>query len=168
MSRPRPKPPIEATLQFCVEQAEALERGPDHWRWLTIGLVMALQEACVIALTSYESASPEDILKPGSDQIASLKTLLRRVRSEDYLLPPEKLTASESTVKKALELQAARNIFSHLAPGTQRPNFTELAELARAVLDLLQHFLVQHPAFDEPELSGTAKKQTSTIRTLIQ
>lgn len=166
MSR-QPRPPIEATLKFCVEQAEALKRSPDHWRWLTIGLVIALQEACVIALTSYETASREDIRKPGTDQIASLKTLLRRVRSEDYLLPPEKLTASESNVKKALEFQAARNLFSHIEPGTKPPDLTMLTDQAEAVLQLMDHLLVSHPAFDAPNLSRSASDHLKTLRQLL-
>lgn len=164
MPRPRPRPPIEATLRFCAGQASALGESPDHWRWLSIGLVMALQESCVIALSGYETASLEDILKPGDNSIAPLKTLLRRVRSEQYLLPPEKLTVSESTVKQALALQAARNQFSHLVPGETPPDFAKLPYYCRATLQLVEHMLVTAPSFADQDLSDLAAREMRKIR----
>lgn len=116
-----------------------------------------------MALSGYETASPEDILKPGTEQVASLKTLLRRVRSEQYLLPPEKLSASEALVKQALELQEARNQFTHLVPGHRPPDFARLPQLCRSVLSLMEHLLVTSPSFSDPDLSKSAARRLKAI-----
>ena len=115
----------------------------DASNWAAIPLVAALERACILALSSYETAQEADILEPANARaiaawdastetpivkgarpparIAPLVLLLRRVRSEDYLAAPERLTLPMKTSKGIKALVSLRNGLLHHVPDFAPP-----------------------------------------------
>lgn len=125
---------------------------PERWRWVAVGLVAALKAACIAALSGYETALPEDVEDPKqSGHVAPVALLLRRVRSERYLSPPEKLSVPGAQIDAALRLVAYRNEAVH-GFGAARPDSVESD--AAIIGYLLRHLLIDHPAFKADPVSS--------------
>jgi hypothetical protein len=139
---------VRRSLSFSSEHAAQIADDADHWDWLAIGLVMALQASLVVALTGYETANPSDVLDPSNaagEKQAPVALMLRRVRSADYLNPPERLDLPVSASKGAQKLLAHRNAVMHGPTDVAPP---ETARHAGHTLNIIEHLLLLHPAFD--------------------
>lgn len=139
---------IAAALAFAAREAKRseLNKTPD-WRWLSVGLVKALQASLIVALSGYETARPEDILNPSAaqdDAIAPVPLLMRRARSADYLSPPEQLTLYGQQTRHIDALLAYRNASLHTSPSHATTPHTTHAITA---LDIIEHTILRHPAF---------------------
>lgn len=145
---------IAAALAFASREAKqgAPNKTPD-WRWLSVGLVKALQASLIVALSGYETARPEDIRNPSAaqdDAIAPVPLLLRRARSADYLSPPEQLTLYGQQTRHIDTLLAYRNASLHTSPAHAA---TPRMSHAHTLLDIIEHTVLRHPAF-APEPHG--------------
>lgn len=127
---------------------------PERWRWVAVGLVTALKCALIAALSGYETASPGDTadLKDAT-RVAPLALLLRRARSERYLVAPERLQATAAEVEACLRLAAYRNQVVH-GVAAERPD--RIGGDCRRALGLVRHLLVAAPAFDPARHAVTA------------
>jgi hypothetical protein len=136
---------------------------------VSVGLVIALQGACVSALTGYETAEPGDVLDPASakklaqwearetglargprpaGRLAAVETLLRRVSSPEYLVDPERLDITRRRLDDALKLVEMRNAVVHF---TGRGDIAESGEMrapVTAACDIIGHLVHDRPAFD--------------------
>ncbi len=158
----------EATRMAAREAGRTAEDRA-AWRWMTVGMVIALQGACVCALSAYDTAQPEDVLDPASAaklaewgaraadgslgpepaaRIAPVSLLLRRVSGAEYLAGPERLTLSRARLRDALALVEARNGVVHFTPGAPPLEGTNLAGPLSAALEIVRHLLIEAPAFD--------------------
>ncbi|KCZ51468.1 hypothetical protein [Hyphomonas pacifica] len=125
------------------------DEDPERWRWIAVGLVAALKASAIAALSSFETAAPEDVLDlANAGRMAPLAMLLRRARSERYLAPPERLDVPLSHLDVVLRLVAYRNEAVHGADA-QRP--ATLRADSHTALDMITHFLVTAPAFSVAE-----------------
>lgn len=140
---------IAAALAFAAREAKRseLNKTPDDWRWLSVGLVKALQASLIVALSGYETARPADILNPSAAQdgaIAPVPLLLRRARSADYLSPPEQLTLYGQQTRHIDTLLTYRNASLHTSP---RHVTTPHSAHANTALDIIEHTILHHPTF---------------------
>lgn len=177
---------------ICDALVHAAQQAGDL-RWASVPLCAALDRACVLALSSYETAQAADILDPASARqiavweasdeapivkgprppakIAPPLLLLRRVRSADYLADPERLHLPMKTSKAIKHLLSWRNRMLHVITDFDAPAPEHLPRAARAACDVLTHLLVTHPAFDAgrfvPEIAMITR-QIEAIRQGLQ
>jgi len=117
-----------------------------RWRWVSVGMVIALQGALVAALSGYETAADDDVVDPSSpERYAPVTLLLRRARSTEYLNTPERLEMTGSTLRQIDHLLAYRNRVVH---GLGAGSAGDMAKGCRKVLGIVRHLVLSHPAFD--------------------
>ena len=120
----------------------------DNPDWLAVGLSTALKAALMSALSSYENAEPEDILDTDRKGAASIRLLLRRASSTDYLSDDHRLPLTSSKRKAILKLVALRNQTLHILPDVDGPEADEVLRLALTAIDAIEHLMIDAPAFD--------------------
>ena len=102
--------------------------------------------AAIAALSAYETANDADTLDLKSPtKVAPLKLLLRRARSDEFLLPPEQLPATARQIEAVLRLAAYRNDVLHGGAGDRAAS---IVGDANTCVILIRHFLEGAPAFD--------------------
>ncbi len=160
------------------------EEAPSRPAWLAIALVQAVQGACTLALSAYETSDPADILAPtGSGRetdgkaepgqaadpprIAPLALLLRRVRSPDCLDASDRPQLPASARRDLLALAAYRNRVMHRLPWDDPHPPDSFPGCVMAACELLDALLVGRPAFDAAPHGGVLaaiSTQLSAIR----
>ena len=98
------------------------------------------------ALSAYENAEPEDILDTDRSGAASIRLLLRRASSPDYLSEEHRLPLTSSRRKALLKLVALRNQTLHILPDDGAPVEHEFPQLAKTALEAIEHLVVTSPA----------------------
>ncbi|MCA8902740.1 MAG: hypothetical protein KDA53_15985 [Hyphomonas sp.] len=132
-------------LKLARREWAAAASDPPRGRWVPVGLVSALQDALVAALSAYDSARDEDVADPSNpEHLAPVTLLLRRARSQEYLDLPERLELSGAGHKAVETVIAARNGVLH---GSGEGAGALIAADVRAVLGVLAHLCRDHPAF---------------------
>ena len=117
-----------------------------RWRWVSVGMVIALQGALVAALSGYETAEHADVVDPSSpERYAPVALLLRRARSMDYLNAPERVEMTGSALHQIERLIAYRNAVVH---GLGAGDAEGVAKGCRKALGIVRHLVLSHPAFD--------------------
>lgn len=139
-----PKPDISLVLT-SVHEALKLT----HREWLLpgapVGLSIALHGACLLALTGYDTARPEDLAHPtDSARFAPLQLLMRRVRSAEYLQAPELLNVSRGELRALDDLRTWRNGVVH----AHQIDVPEEAEMCLSVaVRIIRYLVLDHPSF---------------------
>lgn len=126
--------------------------GEAGWRWVAIGAGMALEGACVAALSAYETAEESHLLHPDHRsgqplRIAPPQTLLRRVSSSDYLEDADRLRLGRAQQRQLTELLAVRNRAVHAGLEYGTTDFRAVAGMLPALITALRHLCVEQPAF---------------------
>ena len=120
-----------------------------RWRWVSVGMVIALQGALVAALSGYETAADDDVVDPSSpERYAPVTLLLRRARSEEFLNTPERVEMTGSVLRQIERLVTFRNGVVH---GLGADDDEGLAKGCRKVLGVVRHLVLSHPAFHAPQ-----------------
>lgn len=100
------------------------------------------------ALSAYENAEAEDILDIERKGAASVRLLLRRASSPDYLSEQHRLPLTSSKRKAILKLVAVRNQTLHILIDEDVSPLDEVCRLALPVLEAISFLLIDAPAFD--------------------
>lgn len=130
-----------SALKFSASQTGTPE-------WLAVGLTTALKAALMAALSAYENAEAEDVLDTERQGAASVRLLLRRASSADYLSEEHRLPLTSSKRKAILKLVAIRNQTLHILADDGSAVLTEIPRLAASSLEAIRHLTVSSPAFD--------------------
>ena len=120
----------------------------DNPDWLAVGLSTALKAALMSALSSYENAEPEDILDTDRKGAASIRLLLRRASSTDYLSDDHRLPLTSSKRRAILRLVELRNQTLHILSEADVPEASEVGRLALVSVDAVEHLMLTAPAFE--------------------
>lgn len=136
-------------LKLARRELAGSEADPPRRRWVPVALVSALQAGLVVALSGYESAGEGDVTDPSQpDRIAPVALLLRRARSAEYLIPPERLELPGRTVRDIETVAAARNAVLHgILNGPGMAGNLPVNDAFHSVLQVLQQVCLTHPAF---------------------
>ena len=134
-------PACASALQFSASQTS----NPD---WLAVGLTTALKAALMAQLRGYENAEAEDILDTERSGAASIRLLLRRASSADYLSEDHRLSLTSSKRSAILKLVALRNQTLHILPDEDTPQPADIPRLVRAAAEAIRHITLTAPAFD--------------------
>lgn len=137
---------VHESLRMVQRELSGVGEDGARWRWVAVGMVIALQGALVAALSGYETALDADVEDPSSsERFAPVALLLRRARSAEYLNGPERVEMPGSAVRQIEHLVAYRNTVVH---GLGVSEGEGVAKGCRKVLDVVRHVLLAHPAFD--------------------
>ena len=99
-------------------------------------------------LSAYENAEVEDILDTERSGAASIRLLLRRASSADYLSEDHRLPLTSSKRSAILKLVALRNQTLHILPDEDAPQPADIPRLVRAAAEAIRHITRTAPAFD--------------------
>lgn len=133
-------------LRLVRRELEGLGSDAARWRWIALGLVTAMQGALVAALSGYETATSEAILNPSQpDRIAPVALLLRRARSPDILVAPERVDMTAGKLRRIERILDLRNAAVH---GLRFDVPDGARDDMDAALALIEHCVLRHPAFD--------------------
>lgn len=145
---------IRAGLEAALDALALMEReiAAAGWRGVAIAAGLALEGACVAALSAYDTAEPDAILHPDQkadrpDRLAPPQTLLRRVASPTYLDTPDRLALSRAEDRDLAALITLRNRAVHVVTEPGPADFRTVLELLPTLLNALSHLCVDHPAF---------------------
>jgi hypothetical protein len=137
---------VHESLRMVQRELSGVREDSARWRWVAIGMVIALQGALVSALSGYETAQDADVEDPSSpERFAPVALLLRRARSAEYLNTPERVEITGSAVRQIEHLVAYRNTVVH---GLGVSEGEGVAKGCQRALDIVRHVLLAHPAFD--------------------
>lgn len=137
---------VHEALRLARRELSGVDEDTARWRWVSVGLVIALQGALVAALSGYETAADADVIDPTHpERYAPVTLLLRRARSTDYLNAPERVEMTGSTLHQIERLIAYRNAVVH---GLGAGDAEGVAKGCRKVLGIVRHLVLSHPAFD--------------------
>ncbi len=134
-------PACASALKFSASQV-------DNPQWLAVGLTTALKAALMVQLSAYENAESEDILDTERKGAASVRLLLRRASSADYLSDEHRLPLTSSKRKAILNLVAIRNRTLHIIADDAVPPIGEIPCQAIAAIDAIRYLVLTSPAFD--------------------
>ncbi|MFN7169227.1 MAG: hypothetical protein ACK4NV_19435 [Pannonibacter sp.] len=135
---------VEA-LRLMQRELQAVDADPARWRWVALGVVTALQGSLVAAMAGYETAMDDSIRDPSSpERIAPTALLLRRARSDEYLVPPERVKLTAGELRRIDRVIDLRNSAVHGQVFEIRPG---VRDDLLAVLGLIEHLVIRHPAF---------------------
>ena len=157
-----------AAVEFAADRAG--EAAEDHgaWRWLSISMVLAVQNACLCALdtgdefgtrgmtridakivrrwTSYGRRGPEP-LAVREPRIVSPLELLRRTGDPMFLKPPYQLPLNHHVTEAFDDLVDLRNTFLHFSDDGWTVDLREIPPLVLVACKVLRHLAVVQPVY---------------------
>jgi hypothetical protein len=157
-----------ACVEFAAEQAG--KAGEDHgaWRWLTISMTLAVQNACLCALDADDETgakgmtrldakivrrwisngrrgpTPQAIREP---RIVSPLELLKRVGDPFFLRPPYQLPLHHQITEAFDDLVDLRNTFLHFSEDGWSVDLREIPPLILIACRIVRHLAVTQPAY---------------------
>jgi hypothetical protein len=159
-------------LLACVEFAAGLAdtAAEDHgaWRWLSISMVLAVQNACLCALdhgdefgTKGMSRADARVVKRWTrsgrngpeplvlrePRIVAPTELLRRVGDSFFLRPPYQLPLSHEISEAFDDLVDLRNTFLHFSEDGWTIDLREIPPLILVACRLIRHLAVVQPVY---------------------
>lgn len=136
------------------------------WKWLIISLHSAIQGACVCAIRGYDTSgsgvldnvsrkawlewyserSQENQTKMLKNRrIASLATLLERVRDEKFLPSPSTLIVDKNYLDDIDMLNYLRNDFIHFGSKGWSLGLEGMPRIVHHVCDVIEKLVIAHP-----------------------
>ena len=102
----------------------------------------------MVALSAYENVEAEDILDIDRKGAASVRLLLRRASSADYLSEQHRLPLTSSKRKAILKLVVVRNQTLHVLVDEEVAPLDDVFRFGLPALEAIHHLLIESPAFD--------------------
>ncbi|MDZ4761101.1 MAG: hypothetical protein SGJ21_08525 [Alphaproteobacteria bacterium] len=157
-----------ACVEFAADQADKASDDPGAWRWLSISMVLAVQNACLCALdagddlgtrsmsradarivrrwtsTGKAGAPPLAVREP---RIVSPLELLRRAGDSYFLKPPYQLPLNLTISEAFDDLVDLRNTFLHFSEDGWSVDLREFPPLILAASGVIRHLAVTQPIY---------------------
>lgn len=157
-----------ACVEFSALQAERVEEDPGAFRWLTISMLLAVQNACLCALdfddeygtkgmrfadartirhwtkSGRNGPEPRALRDP---KIVSPLSLLERVGDRKFLRPPYTLPLSREMEADFDALNDLRNTFLHFSEDGWTTDLREIPPLISNAARIIRHLAVTQPAY---------------------
>ncbi len=157
-----------ACVEFSAQQADAIDTEPGGWRWLTISMVLAVQNACLCALDFDDEHGTKGMrhsdariiarwTKAGArtpppfplrePRIVSPLELLERVGDHRFLRPPFQLPLTRKMREDFDALVDLRNTFLHFSEDGWTVDLREFPPLILTACNVIRHLAVTQPAY---------------------
>jgi hypothetical protein len=157
-----------ACIEFSALQAERVDEDAGAFRWLSIAMVLAVQNACLCALdhgdeygtkamsrtharevkrwTKRGRRGPEP-LAVREPRIVSPLELLRRVGDSFFLRPPFQLPLNRDIHEAFDDLNDLRNTFLHFSEDGWTVDLREIPPLILVACRVVRHLAVTQPIY---------------------
>jgi hypothetical protein len=157
-----------ACVEFSALQAERTGEDPGAFRWLTISMTLAVQNACLCALdhgdefgtkgmsriharevkrwtkNGRRGPEPHALREP---RIVSPIELLRRVGDSFFLRPPWQLPLNREIHEAFDDLNDLRNTFLHFSEDGWTVDLREIPPLVLVACGIVRHLAVTQPIY---------------------
>ena len=157
-----------ACVEFAAQQADLVGHDPGAWRWLSISMVLAVQNACLCALdfddehgtkgmrhadariiarwtkSGRKTPPPFPLREP---RIVSPLELLERVGDHRFLRPPFQLPLTRKMREDFDALVDLRNTFLHFSEDGWTVDLREFPPLILTASGVIRHLAVTQPAY---------------------
>jgi hypothetical protein len=157
-----------ACIEFSAEQADRAAGDHGAWRWLTISMVLAVQNACLCALDhgdefgtkgmtradarvvrrwtkrGQNGPEPQVLREP---RIVSPLELLRRTGDSFFLRPPFQLPLNRDIAEAFDDLVDLRNTFLHFSDDGWTVDLREIPPLILVACRVIRHLAVTQPIY---------------------
>jgi hypothetical protein len=157
-----------ACVEFAAQQADLAAADHGAWRWLSVSMVLAVQNACLCALdvgdpdgTRAMRRSDASIIARWSragrkappplalrePRIVSPLELLDRVGDHRFLRPPFQLPLTRQIREDFDDLVDLRNTFLHFSQDGWTVDLREFPPLVLTACGVIRHLAVTQPAY---------------------
>ncbi len=157
-----------ACVEFAAREADRILDDPGAWRWLSVSVVLAVQNACLCALdtddeygskgmTRMDARAVKRWTKAGrrgpepyalrEPRIVSPLELLRRVGDPYFLKPPFQLPLTRVITEAFDDLVDLRNTFLHFSEDGWTVDLREFPPLILIACGVIRHLAVTQPAY---------------------
>ena len=157
-----------ACVEFAARQAERVAEDPGAFRWLSISMVLAVQNACLSALDHGDEygtkgmsrtharevkrwtkrgrsgPEPQALREP---RIVSPMELLRRTGDSFFLRPPFQLPLNREINEAFDDLNDLRNTFLHFSEDGWTIDLREIPPLMLVACSIVRHLSVTQPIY---------------------
>jgi hypothetical protein len=157
-----------AAVEFAADQADLAHEDHGAWRWLSISMVLAVQNACLCALDAADEFGtnaltrrdasevrrwtkagrrgpvPHSIREP---RIVSPLELVRRAGDSYFLKPPWQLPLTRDLTEDFDDLVDLRNTFLHFSEDGWTIDLGEIPPLVISACALIRHLAVTQPNY---------------------
>lgn len=157
-----------ACVEFSALQADRVADDPGAFRWLTISMLLAVQNACLCALdfddeygtkgmrfadarmirhwtkSGRNGPEPKALRDP---KIVSPLSLLDRVGDKKFLRPPYTLPLTREMEADFDALNDLRNTFLHFSEDGWTTDLREIPPLILNAVRIIRHLAVTQPAY---------------------
>jgi hypothetical protein len=157
-----------ACIEFCARQAERSAEDPGAFRWLSIVMVLAVQNACLCALDYDDEFGTKGMTRRDAREvqrwtrngrrdpkpyalreprIVSPLELLDRVGDAAFLRAPYQLPLTQEITRDFEALNDLRNTFMHFSEDGWTLDLREIPPLILTCCRIVRHLAVTQPAY---------------------
>ncbi len=157
-----------ACIEFAADQADRAADDHGCWRWLTISMVLAVQNACLCALDHGDEFGTKGMTRADAHEvrrwtkrgqhgreptvlreprIVSPLELLRRVGDSFFLRPPFQLPLNHEITEAFDDLVNLRNTFLHFSEDGWTVDLREVPPLILNACAIIRHLSVTQPIY---------------------
>jgi hypothetical protein len=157
-----------ACVEFCADQAERVADDPGAWRWLSVAMVLAVQNACLCALDADDQHGTKGMRRSDArvvhrwtrsgrngpkpyalrePRIVSPLELLQRVSDHRFLPPPFQYPLSAKVRSDFDDLVDLRNTFLHFSEDGWTIDLREFPAPILSACAIIRHLAVTQPAY---------------------
>jgi hypothetical protein len=157
-----------ACVEFCALQAQRVEEDPGAFRWTTIAMVLAVQNACLCALDWGDEFGAKGMTRRDAQEvrrwtlegragpkplalrefhIVSPLELLERVSDENFLRPPFQVSLTRTVRHDFDALNELRNTFIHYSDDAWSIDLRVIPPLVVSACSVIRHLAVTQPIY---------------------
>jgi hypothetical protein len=157
-----------ACVEFAALQADRIIEDHGAWRWLSVSMVLAVQNACLCALDADDEYGSKGMTRHDAREITrwtksgratppplavrvprivSPLELLRRVGDTHFLKPPFTLPLTRDMQEDFDALTDLRNTFLHFSEDGWTVDLREFPPLVLSACAVIRHLSVTQPAY---------------------
>lgn len=152
-------------LELAADSAARAQSDPQQWRWVVLGLHLALQASLVCALESENTDGgavldpaifakwrrwQEDrsgMTEPPKTRMASLEALLKNASSSDFLSAPHTLALTAEQHRDIIRLKLLRDEYVHLSVSSLSIEIDLIRQAGRAAVQTIDWLAVSKTVF---------------------
>jgi hypothetical protein len=173
-----------ACIEFCAREAARIDEDPGAFRWLSIAMVLAVQNACLCALDYDDEFGTKGMTRRDAREvrrwtragragprpyalrephIVSPLELLDRVGDPAFLRAPYQLPLGDEMRRDFDELNELRNTFMHFSEDGWTTDLREIPPLVLTACRIIRHLAVTQPAYLRNAEKGHSRRVAEAL-----
>lgn len=177
-----------ACVEFSALQCERVVEDPGAFRWLSIAMVLGVQNACLCALDWGDEFGVKGMTRRDARHVArwtregrigpkpqalrdmkivSPLELLERVADERFLRPPFQLALSRQVRKDFDALNDLRNTFIHYSDDAWSIDLRDIPPLILSACGIIRHLAVTQPVYLRSAERGHSERVGHALERIV-